>query len=256
MGAGFSLQYKDYEQMSLKAEGREYSNPPAALPEHVWALLSKQSRELDVDDERGFLAHLEYQVGDNAGFAGTYVSAENHGGISLFEEITVEARLWELSSCPIHAVAGRSEEYLGVASGEEEVEDRRVYVTAMAEGNFPIAGAWSGKLVVGHQHADGDAVGEYDLERVEVELTKSPGISLALVGEWSNVSSMQQDLPWLQVFSERTVWVYGQLFLDLAQGHQLRLLVGSRPEGKVCAGGACRIEPEFEGIELTLISMF
>ena len=254
---GFSFEFKDYRDMSLKAEGKEYTNPPAALSEHSWALLAKHAHEMNVDDERGFLGQVEYMIGENIGCNAAYASAEDHDDVIVFEEATAELRLWDFSATPVHLIGGWTEEFKGTASSWQDIyDDRRNHVTVMGEGSFPIDETWSLKVLAGHQHTDGDAVGEYDLEHVELELTKSPALSVAVVGEWSNVSDNQRALPWLSVFSERTAWFYGQLFLNLTQEHQLRVMVGSRPEGKVCAGGACRIEPEFEGIELALISIF
>ena len=257
LNVGFSFEYKDYEHMSLKSEVKEYTNPPAALSEHSWALFAKHAHELNMDDERGFLAQVDYRPGDQVGITGVYSTAEDHDGVDRYTEATGELHLWEFSSNPASIIGGYTEEYLGMTSlGSDPMEDTREYITVMAEGTVPISDMWSLKAIAGHQHAKGDAIGEYDLEHVELEVTKSPGLSLAIVGEWSNASDYQSDLPWLQVFSERKAWFYGQVFMDILEGHQLRLMIGSRPEGKVCAGGACRIEPEFEGIEVSILSIF
>jgi hypothetical protein len=257
LGIALGVEYKDYRHMGVVAEGKEYTTPPPATMEHAWTLLARHSHELDVDDERGGLARLEWQPVEYLGLTGAYVAAEDHDGVELFNEAMMETRIAELSSIPVTVAGAWTEEFLGPApTTDDMVDDRRTYFTAIGEVTFPVRGAWSGRVGVEHQHADGDAVGEFDLEHVELEVSRSPGISVALVGEFSNVSDTQRELPWLSVFKDQTSWFYAQGVLDLIAGHQLRVMVGSRPEGKVCAGGACRKVPAFKGLELQLTSVF
>jgi hypothetical protein len=274
-GAGIGLEYKNYWNMSLTAEGKEYTTPPPAYAEHSWALLARRGREVDSDDERGVLGRIDWQGEGLWGFAAAYAFTEDHGdqdpedsinlgdigdlldGETLFQEASAEIRVGEYTETPITLVGGWTEDYLGtISSGGGAVEDRREYLTLIAEGHFPVYDRYSGRVQLSNQHTNGDAVGSYDLTHLEFELTKSPGISVALVCEFTNASKVQRELTWLHEFEERTTWVYAQTTLDIAEGHQIRIMAGSRPEGKVCAGGACRIVPEFKGVELSMVSIF
>lgn len=273
-GAGMGLEYKNYWNMSLTAEGKEYTTPPPAYAEHSWALLARRGREVDSNDERGLLGRVDWQGEGLLGFTMAYAFTEDHGdqdpeenanlgdigdfsdGEMLFQEASAEIRLGEYTETPITVVAGWTEDYLGtISSGDGTVEDKREYLTLIAEGHLPVHDRYGARVQLSNQHTQGDAVGSYDLTHLEFELTKSPGISLALVYEFTNASATQQELTWLHEFEERTAWIYVQAVLDIVDGHQLRLMVGSRPEGKVCAGGACRIVPEFKGIELSMVSI-
>lgn len=257
MGAAFGFEYKDYRSMSVVAEGKEYATPPPATVEHAWALLARHSHDLDANDERGVLGRLEWQPVEQVGVTASYARAQNHDGVALFEEATAELRWGEVSAIPVTAVVGRTEEYLGVApTSEGTIDDRRTHLTAVADVTFPLGGPYGGRISAEHQHTDGEAVGEFDLEHVELEVSRSPGISVALVGEFTNASATQRTLPWLPAFEDATSWFYLQSVVDIARGHQLKVMVGSRPEGKVCAGGACRTVPAFKGIEASLSSMF
>ncbi|MBN1423042.1 hypothetical protein JXA88_00660 [Candidatus Fermentibacteria bacterium] len=262
-GAALGLEYKDYRHMGVGAEGKEYTTPPPASVEHRWSLLARHSRDLNADDERGGLAQLEWQPSGLVGLSGAFSLTENHDSDRLFDakrlfsEAMAEARIAELSSTPVTVAAAWTEEFLGPAlTTSGPVDDRREHVTFIAEVTFPVQDPWSGRVSVEHQHTDGDAVGAFDLEHIEIEASRSPGISIAAVAEFSNVSAMQRDLPWLPVFEDETAWFYLQGIVDIVRGHQLRVILGSRPQGKVCAGGACRTVPEFKGLEVQLTSMF
>jgi hypothetical protein len=257
LGAAVGFEYKDYLHMGVVAEGKEYTTPPPAAMEHAWTLLARHSHELNPDDEKGFLGRLEWQATDIFGLTASYSVAQDQRDTEVFSEAMAEARIAEVSRTPVTVACARTEEFLGVApTADRNVDDRRTHLTFIGDVTFPLHGPWTGRFSGEHQHTDGDAVGEFDLEHLELEVSRSPGISVALVGEFSNVSRIQQDLPWLSVFEEQTSWFSAQCVLDIAPGHQLRVVAGSRPEGKVCAGGACRTVPAFKGIEAQLSSLF
>ncbi len=256
-GAAVGVEYKDYSHMSLTAEGREYASPPPATLEHGWTLLARHAHELDANDEEGFLGRVEWQPVPMLGLTAAYVTAERQDGEPLLIEAMVETRVAERLATPLAVVGAWTEESLGtVVTASGTLEDTRRHLTVGGEVSFPLRGAWSGRLTYEHQHTEGDAVGEFDLDRVEAELSRAPGLSLAMVGEFSNVSDVQRGLPWLKTFADETAWFSLQGVIDVAAGHQVRVMVGSRPEGKVCAGGACRKVPAFKGIEVIATSVF
>jgi peroxiredoxin len=51
-------------------------------------------------------------------------------------------------------------------------------------------------------------------------------------------------------------WASAQFMLTALEGHSIALWAGQRKERVICSGGSCRIEPAFEGGELTWISHF
>jgi hypothetical protein len=54
----------------------------------------------------------------------------------------------------------------------------------------------------------------------------------------------------------RRDWLIGTLDMALGDNHNLSLSVGSRREGKVCAGGVCVDKPALNGWEIKLLSRF
>jgi len=51
-------------------------------------------------------------------------------------------------------------------------------------------------------------------------------------------------------------WTSAYFTLSAIAGQQISLWFGQRQERVVCSGGSCRIEPAFEGGELTWITHF
>jgi hypothetical protein len=56
--------------------------------------------------------------------------------------------------------------------------------------------------------------------------------------------------------SPETEWLLGELIWEVSQNHNLTVRVGSEKGGIVCSGGVCRLEPNFDGVKLTLLSRF
>jgi hypothetical protein len=100
-------------------------------------------------------------------------------------------------------------------------------------------------LIVQHQHNYNFDKSEYDTESFTFEYTHSPDYSLALVTEYSNSDQVLASV-------DRSWWTYGLLTWNFMDNQQLSLLYGSRQAGYVCVGGVCRLEPEFEGLEIKL----
>jgi hypothetical protein len=98
------------------------------------------------------------------------------------------------------------------------------------------------------QHAE--EAGEYDDHMLTVEYTRAPRLSVSFVGERTNKSELQK------LSGEANRWFFAQLDYQLTDHHDVTLFFGSRQGGFICTGGRCRWEPEFEGVELKLLSNF
>ncbi len=85
---------------------------------------------------------------------------------------------------------------------------------------------------------------------IVLEYTRSPFLNLTLVGEYSNKHEL------VTATEDKSYWVYGQITLSFLESQQISVLYGSRQAGFVCVGGVCRFEPEFEGLEIKLLSRF
>jgi hypothetical protein len=57
-------------------------------------------------------------------------------------------------------------------------------------------------------------------------------------------------------FGDRTEWLAGTFDLQFARAHSVFIFAGARPAGLLCSGGFCTFTPEFEGVEVRLLSAF
>ena len=53
---------------------------------------------------------------------------------------------------------------------------------------------------------------------------------------------------------KRNYWGFVQGSYSLNDYIDISLLIGSRQAGNICIGGVCRYEPEFEGVELKMLT--
>ena len=83
-----------------------------------------------------------------------------------------------------------------------------------------------------------------------LEYSRSPDWTFNLVGETSNKSSHQLSE------GEEADAAYGLVSYHISDQHDVSVLYGRRAAGFVCVGGVCRFEPEFEGVEVRLLSRF
>lgn len=72
-------------------------------------------------------------------------------------------------------------------------------------------------------------------------------LSVALRFQWTTRPS---------IFGDRTQWLGGTLNVQANENHSVFVFAGARPPGLVCSGGFCFFAPEFEGLELRLLTTF
>ena len=71
-----------------------------------------------------------------------------------------------------------------------------------------------------------------------------------LVAETSNRSSAQREP------GEAIDGAYAIVTYHVSDQHDVSVLYGRRLAGFICVGGVCRLEPEFDGVEVRLLSRF
>ena len=95
-------------------------------------------------------------------------------------------------------------------------------------------------------------LGEFDNQIYSLEYAHSPKYTVSIVGEWTNTSDVQKELQ--NRLDEKSFWLFGKFDINISPNHDLSVMYGSRQAGFLCAGGVCRLEPEFEGVEVKLFS--
>jgi hypothetical protein len=251
-GLALTVEFKDYDRIALRTgDGLEYNSPPALTREHTYSLFRRHPHTLDLDDETGLQAEtsLSPWEGTSMLFNYSYTAAHADGstapaepellgewGMPIFREAYLE----------ISRDLGHSAS-LVAAGGKSRLEETIVH-TGVIDLSMYLDDINSLRVELQGQHTEED--GEYDDHMLTVEYTRVPGLSLSFVGERTNKSDLQK------LTGEANRWFFVQLDYQLTENHDATLFLGSRQGGYICTGGRCRWEPEFEGIELKMLSYF
>jgi hypothetical protein len=103
--------------------------------------------------------------------------------------------------------------------------------------------AWTAQFE--HQHVRLGVLGEYDQQWMKLELELPPQWTLTAIAETNNKYDAQNDPGEIP----GDFFPAGQISYTLQGGGNLNLWFGKRQAGQLCAGGVCKFEPAFEGVE-------
>ena len=248
-GFGLSCEYKYYHNFFLRTDDYfvTYNNPPALIREHSYTLLSRHPYVLDADDEAGIQIEATFSPAPNTFFLANYSLTKDHEGKTIWGE---GHTLFEESYGEIEHRFSEVFYTIGALSISEQEEDR--YISPIFESTYSIDPVNSLRFVFQHQHTDSKRLGEFDNQMYSLEFAHSPQYTVSLVGEWTNTSDVQRELQ--NRPNEKKLWLFGKFDINISLNHDLSIMYGSRQAGFLCAGGICRLEPEFEGIEVKLFS--
>ena len=237
-----TIEYKDYNQMSFKnSYGSEYNAAPSLTREHTFALLNRHPHALNQNDEKGYQVEITYFPSDEWEFLLNFSRTFNHGHKTIFEEYYGE----------IHHYFGEHIDCRFAGAWTFDFTTNTDNITPIVDLLYDFSPRDQLHFSYQHQHTINKSdKSEYDNELLLLEYSRAPLFSLALVGEYTNKNQVNN------VTMDRKYWLYGNLTLNLWTNYQLSILYGSRQEGFICAGGICRYEPEFEGVEIKLINRF
>ena len=230
-----SLERSDYDKFRVLdgVDGKQPLNrPPALVREHVYTLLGRKPHNLNPNDEKG------WQIEVNTDLAGGRVlllnasQVENHHGETLFEEAYGHVEQEHLG--PLRVRGG-----FGYQDSEGALRQ-----TVVADASYHAA-AWGLTGQIEHQHVRLGVLGEYDQQWMKLELELPPRWSVAAIAETNNKYPAQFDAGEI----EGDFFPSGQITYTLDGGGNLNLWLGKRQAGQLCAGGVCKFEPAFEGVE-------
>jgi hypothetical protein len=237
---GISVEHKDYKGFRfLQSDcATEYNLPPALVREHAFTLLNRHPHELNSDDEKGSQVEILASAGGAGDFTLSFSKTDDQEGNLEFQETYAQ---WDKMLDNGQALAA-----VDFTKRPDQKE-----ITIVTEGKIWFREEMSAKVQVQHQHVDGPSVGQYDDEFLLLEYSPSMNLTVAMVGEYTNKSEVQRSSP-----DEKTRWLHLIVTRNIADGHYLSVMYGTRQAGFVCAGGVCRYEPEFDGLEFKLFSTF
>jgi len=262
-GEYFTLlgEYKDYNRLTFaNAYGTEYNAPPALTREHTYTLLNRHPHQLNTNNEVGYQFELTtdffegfevllnsshtYQVYQKS-FVDRFKTfigiSESENKLSAFEEYYAQASYHPNEDWHFEGALGWNSDH-GTSTES---------ITPIFMGEYKWDDINEIHFELQHQHVKSTFdKSEFDDELILLEYTRSPFLNFSLVGEYSNKHELKNSI------EDKSYWIYGQITLSFLESQQISLLYGSRQAGFVCVGGVCRFEPEFEGLEIKLLSRF
>jgi hypothetical protein len=246
----FLAEYKDYNKLVFHNYFlTEYNTPPALSREHAYTMLNRHPHQLNTADERGVQFEGSFDAFDDISFLINYSNTETHNQQRIFEEYFFKTHYDYSENLRMEGIIG----WNYAIEGTENITP--IFMTEYNWNDI-------NELHFEFQHQHTKIVkgafnkAEYDDDMFIFEYTRSPLYSLSLVGEFTNRTELKHYSGVKPYRGEKDFWMYGQLTLSIFESQQITILYGSRQKGFVCAGGVCRVEPEFEGLEIKLFSRF
>ena len=244
---GLSMEVMDYENFTIlpEADGRSpLNNPPSLTREHLFTLLNRQPYLRDADDERGVQGEL------------TWAGPDGWSAIANAALIELQDARQSFREYYAHVEQSRIGDFrCRVGADWRAVHDEHLfrdleYVTAVSELTWYADSRQSWTLKFEHQHATDPGTefggqGEYDQQFTTLEYAAAPSWTVSGILETNNKYPAQRD------FTEgEGPFPALQVSYVTHDGAMFTVWAGKRLGGYLCAGGVCKFEPAFEGVEL------
>lgn len=285
-GFGITLEYKNYRFDLTAPDNRSadrptkmlpFQNPPTAVKEHTYTLISRNPHVVNFNDEVGGQLDILYLLNDKLTFNfNAAISSEHYqytetdsAGIQIFNRVERSANFlpdlndafnpfWEIFFEADFAGSDKWN-FKGAFSRQSSVvynqsrplnSEKLFYTTIPIEIKYIINSQYALKLNVEQQWAHNSIrSGEksYMNQYVSLNLTKSPQLSFSVNAEFTN----DKEEP-----TGKDFWAQGEVLYKLNQKNTLTLSYGSERGGLKCTNGICRFVNPFEGFRLLLMSQF
>ena len=233
-----SWEHSDYERFTVvpRADGTNPLNrPPSLTRDFTWTLLNRAPHPMDQDDERGDNLDVVYG-GDGWQMLGTLARLERQDGTPVYELAYASGQIDRIGDLRVRG-----------GFGYQDKEGLRQ--TAMLEATWFATPRRSLTLQAEHQHVRPDGrpgvdPGAYDEDWFKLEYEAAPTWAFAAILEVNNKYAEQ-----MAPDEQEGPFPAGQVTYTLARGGNLNLWFGERQAGYLCAGGVCKYEPAFAGVE-------
>lgn len=225
-------EFKDYDGFA-----HYLVSPPTGVREHPWTLMNRATYEINLNDERGFLAEGTIPLGEKLSLTGGASEARSHDG---------ELSHWEIYGEASHSFFKSLSGAIGGAWSREYLLGKFTeHMTGAADIDLELP---AGQTVeIGIEAGRTDDVTGLSYDDCMASVTWYPGSDLTVSAVFEASTAE---------FEERDTWLIGEVKKRISDEIEIALAAGSERGGKKCAGGVCYFEPEFEGVRLRLNSYF
>jgi hypothetical protein len=252
----FSLigEVKYYDNFTFAATDGSviYNTPPAVKRDHTYSLLNRHPSPLNQSNEQGFQLEANYFIGSQTSFVANFNLTETLPPSSLYQQtlnsnVDVRTQFKELFTQLSHQWSDNF--YTNFAFGfSEELDGSTRNFTPIVEAKYYLDGINTFRVILEHQQTENLITAEkYFTDLLLLEYLRSPWFSISLAAEMQTLEPEPGKIV-------RPIYKFIQTTFKIGQHSDLSLLFGSRQAGNICVGGVCRYEPEFNGVEIKLLS--
>lgn len=243
---GTSFEFMDYDRFTIldEADGRvSLNNAPSLTREHLYTLLNRDPYLRNADDETGWQLEQTWSGPSGWSALANVSRIGTRAGERHWRE--VYGHLERDGLGPFHVRAGFD---------VRDVYDKNLFrderfTTVVGEILWHADAVSSWSLKVEQQHVEDSGTefggfGAFDRQFFTLEYSRAPRWSLTALLETDNKYDAQRE-----TFEDGGPYPALQATLVTGDGSTLNLWAGKRLGGYLCAGGVCKYEPAFEGVE-------
>ena len=231
-----SLERSDYDRFTVleRSDGTQPLNrPPALVREHLYTLLNRKPHAMDQNDEKGWQLEAVTDLGRDWSLLGNASRIETHNRETLFEEAYGHLERENLGDWRLRGAFGYQD------------SEGAIRQTVAGDATWHVSDAMSWTAMAEHQHVRLGVLGAYDQRWFKLALDLPPRWTFDAMLETNNKHPGQFDEGEIR----GSTFASGQVTYSLHGGGNLNLWFGKRQAGQLCAGGVCKFEPAFEGVE-------
>lgn len=237
----------DYHRFAILdgADGRTtLNNPPSLTREHLYNLLNRNPYLRDADDERGWQAEAAWAGPRGWGALLNTSRIENQNDVRHFREHYAQVQREDLGPFMLRAGLDLRDVF------SKGLQRDETFTTLVGEAFWHATAENSWSLKAEHQHVEDTGtphggLGEFDRQFFTLEYARAGLWTLSAMLETNNKYAAQREF-----LEGAGPYPAFQAVRTLQDGSLLSLWAGKRLGGYVCAGGVCKYEPAFEGVEL------
>lgn len=247
---------KHYDNFALvNSDGTViYNTPPSLRKEYAYVLLNRHPSPLDQSNESGFQLEANYNFSENSGLSANFGITKTLPKSSLYQlvnnlNLDVVTQQKEFFIQGHHEWNNSLHTYAGFGYNEELQTNTKSY-TPILENHFHFGGLNTLKVTLEHQFNNNlTSSEEYYSDVLSLEYLRSPSYSIS----WVTEMETREPDPGKTV---RKLWSFIQFGYQFSENIEKSILIGSRQAGNICIGGVCKYEPEFHGVEFSMMTRF